>query len=186
VRPGSASAAATAGCSGSPEMPVSTRCGSRSRTPTASPARRSPLRSMSPTDPAWPRRCARQAQGATGVAAAPARGSSRWPDSPPWRAPSGALAGCGDEPCDNRLMTSNTALFSGINVVRIGFVGLGVMGAPMARNLASAGYHLCVFDADPARAQALAQERIEAASDLGELAACSDIVITMLPNGEVV
>jgi len=83
-------------------------------------------------------------------------------------------------------MTSNTALFSGINVVRIGFVGLGVMGAPMARNLASAGYHLCVFDADPARAQALAQERIEAASDLGELAACSDIVITMLPNGEVV
>src|SRR5690606_1930361 len=69
---------------------------------------------------------------------------------------------------------------------RIGFIGLGVMGAPMARNLASAGYHLSVFDADPTRAPAIAGDRISAATDLRALAAGSDIVITMLPNGEVV
>ncbi len=69
---------------------------------------------------------------------------------------------------------------------RIGFIGLGVMGAPMARNLASAGFHLSVFDADTTRAPAIAGDRISAATDLRALAAASDIVVTMLPNGEVV
>jgi 3-hydroxyisobutyrate dehydrogenase len=70
--------------------------------------------------------------------------------------------------------------------MRIGFIGLGVMGAPMACNLAAAGFHLSVFDADPTRAPAIARDRISAAPDLRALAAASDIVITMLPNGEVV
>jgi 3-hydroxyisobutyrate dehydrogenase len=33
-------------------------------------------------------------------------------------------------------------------VTRVGFIGLGAMGAPMARNLASAGSELAVFDVD--------------------------------------
>jgi 3-hydroxyisobutyrate dehydrogenase len=71
---------------------------------------------------------------------------------------------------------------------RIGFIGMGVMGAPMATNLASAGFPLTVFDSDPARATAVARagRDITAGSNLAELAAEADIVVTMLPNGEVV
>lgn len=74
----------------------------------------------------------------------------------------------------------------GTGPLRIGFIGLGVMGAPMARNLGAAGFQLLVFDADATRAPALAKGRLTAASDPASLAAASDIVVTMLPNGEVV
>ena len=71
---------------------------------------------------------------------------------------------------------------------RIGFIGMGVMGAPMALNLASAGHAVTVFDSDAARAAAVARagRGIAAAADAAGLAAEADIVITMLPNGEVV
>ncbi len=35
--------------------------------------------------------------------------------------------------------------------MRVGFIGLGEMGLPMARNLAAAGHDVAVFDRDPAR-----------------------------------
>jgi len=63
---------------------------------------------------------------------------------------------------------------------RIGFVGLGNMGAPMARNLARAGFDVRVRDADPRRQALLA-------SELGPDAAAfeaPDAVITMLPAGD--
>ena len=71
---------------------------------------------------------------------------------------------------------------------RIGFIGMGVMGAPMAINLASAGFALTVSDSDAARAAAVARSArgIKAVAAAAELAAEADIVITMLPNGEVV
>ena len=71
---------------------------------------------------------------------------------------------------------------------RIGFIGMGVMGAPMAANLAAAGYPVAVFDHDPARARAAARadSGIEVAPSKRVLAAGSDIVITMLPHGEAV
>jgi 3-hydroxyisobutyrate dehydrogenase len=71
---------------------------------------------------------------------------------------------------------------------RIGFIGMGVMGAPMAINLASAGFAVTVFDSDAARAAAVAGSgrSIAAAATAAQLAADADIVITMLPNGEVV
>jgi 3-hydroxyisobutyrate dehydrogenase len=71
---------------------------------------------------------------------------------------------------------------------RIGFIGMGVMGAPMAINLAAAGYPVVVYDSDPvrARAVALADSGIQVAPSMRALAAGSDIVITMLPDGEVV
>ncbi len=70
----------------------------------------------------------------------------------------------------------------------IGFIGMGVMGAPMAINLAAAGFALAVFDGDAARAAAVARagRGITAAANAAELAAEADIVITMLPNGDVV
>src|SRR5690606_23398603 len=71
---------------------------------------------------------------------------------------------------------------------RIGFIGMGVMGAPMAANLAAAGYRLSVFDSDRGRAEtAAARGRgIDVATSAAGAAADADIVITMLPNGEVV
>jgi 3-hydroxyisobutyrate dehydrogenase len=71
---------------------------------------------------------------------------------------------------------------------RVGFVGLGVMGTPMSTHLAAAGYPLTVFDIDTAASTSLAaaEPRIAVASSLAHLAAESDIVITMLPDGHVV
>ena len=71
--------------------------------------------------------------------------------------------------------------------MRIGFIGLGVMGAPMAGHLAKAGHALTVLDVDLARAEAVAAglgARVAATPAL--LAADSEIVITMLPDGQVV
>jgi 3-hydroxyisobutyrate dehydrogenase-like beta-hydroxyacid dehydrogenase len=69
----------------------------------------------------------------------------------------------------------------------IGFIGLGVMGAPMAGHLARAGHALTVLDADTGRTRAVA-EKIggRAARTPAEVAAASDIVVTMLPDGRVV
>ena len=71
---------------------------------------------------------------------------------------------------------------------RIGFIGMGVMGAPMAINLAAAGYPVTIFDSDPARAAAAARggRGIAVAASAAELAAGAEVVITMLPHGEVV
>ena len=43
-------------------------------------------------------------------------------------------------------------------MTRVGFIGLGAMGAPMARNLASAGFELTVFDVDEGQTRAAAEE----------------------------
>jgi 3-hydroxyisobutyrate dehydrogenase len=71
---------------------------------------------------------------------------------------------------------------------RIGFIGLGVMGMPMAHHLASAGYSLTVRDID---AGVLGRLRttlpgVVVAASAKALAAASDIVITMLPSGREV
>lgn len=71
---------------------------------------------------------------------------------------------------------------------RIGFVGLGVMGAPMAGHLLAAGHPLTVHDlsADAARTFADAHPAAEVVGTPAQLAARSDVVITMLPNGREV
>ena len=65
---------------------------------------------------------------------------------------------------------------------RIGFVGLGIMGMPMARNLMKAGYELTVFNRSPGKAEELAQEGARVAGSPKEVAEESDVVITMLPG----
>jgi len=73
------------------------------------------------------------------------------------------------------------------STLRIGFIGLGNMGAPMSANVAKAGLPLTVFDLDPARCAAHAAKiGAAAASTLAELAAASDVIICMLPNGAIV
>ncbi len=64
----------------------------------------------------------------------------------------------------------------------IGFIGLGVMGAPMARNLLAAGYPLVVHNRTPAKARALAELGARVAGSPREVAQQSDVAITMLPD----
>ncbi|MEF2557387.1 NAD(P)-dependent oxidoreductase [Aurantimonas sp. C2-5-R2] len=70
---------------------------------------------------------------------------------------------------------------------RVGFVGLGTMGAPMVRALIAAKRPLCLFDIDRDLTARLATETgARAAETLSELGAASDLVITMLPNAAIV
>jgi len=66
--------------------------------------------------------------------------------------------------------------------MKIGFVGLGIMGKPMAKNLVKAGYQLLVNDYNKASVEELKALGAEVCSTNKEIAEKSDIVITMLPN----
>lgn len=66
--------------------------------------------------------------------------------------------------------------------MKIGFIGLGIMGKPMAKNLLKAGYPLVVHDVVPAPVAELVQAGATAAKSPREVAAQSELVITMLPN----
>jgi 4-hydroxybutyrate dehydrogenase / sulfolactaldehyde 3-reductase len=65
---------------------------------------------------------------------------------------------------------------------RIGFIGLGRMGRPMASNLQRKGFPLVVFDINPAPIGDLEQLGACAAAGPAALASASDIVVTMLPD----
>jgi len=65
-------------------------------------------------------------------------------------------------------------------MANIAFVGLGNMGAPMANNLIKAGHHLCVFDIDLKRMQAVSQA--QAATSAHEAIVAADFIISMLPE----
>jgi 3-hydroxyisobutyrate dehydrogenase len=70
---------------------------------------------------------------------------------------------------------------------RVGFVGLGNMGWPMARHLRQGGVDLVLFDARVEHAARFAEQHGgRAAPDLAALARASEVVITMLPDGRVV
>ncbi len=64
----------------------------------------------------------------------------------------------------------------------VGFIGLGIMGRPMAKNLMEAGYDLVVHNRSPEKAEELAQEGATAAGSPREVAERCDIIITMLPD----
>lgn len=65
---------------------------------------------------------------------------------------------------------------------KIGFIGLGIMGKPMSKNLIKAGYKLVVCDVVKAAVEELKLAGAEVADSPREVAAQSDIIITMLPN----
>lgn len=65
---------------------------------------------------------------------------------------------------------------------RVGFIGLGLMGKSMARNLMAAGYDLTVHNRSREAVDELVSEGATAADGPEEAAAASDIVITMLPD----
>ncbi len=64
--------------------------------------------------------------------------------------------------------------------MKIGFIGLGNMGAPMAANLAAAGHEVSGFDVAGTTA-----DGVRVAASNADAAAGADVVITMLPNGDI-
>ena len=64
----------------------------------------------------------------------------------------------------------------------VGFIGLGIMGKPMARNLIKAGYPLIVHNRSRAAVDELTREGAQPAETSREVAEASEILITMLPD----
>lgn len=67
-------------------------------------------------------------------------------------------------------------------MLKIGFIGLGIMGKPMARNVRKAGYELTVYDRNQSTLDSIKTDGIEIAANNREVAEKSDVIITMLPN----
>ncbi len=65
---------------------------------------------------------------------------------------------------------------------RIGFVGLGIMGGPMAKNLMEADYELVLYNRTKEKAEEIAGDGATVADNPREVAENSDIVVTMLPD----
>ncbi|MFE3317982.1 3-hydroxyisobutyrate dehydrogenase [Nocardia sp. NPDC059195] len=69
---------------------------------------------------------------------------------------------------------------------KIGFLGLGHMGGPMAANLVRAGYEVLAYDPVPAAQEQARTDGARVVATAAEAAAERDVVITMLPNGKLV
>ncbi len=67
----------------------------------------------------------------------------------------------------------------------IGFIGLGNMGLPMASNLVKAGHEVLGFDTSPTILEAASDEKIITCLTASDAAAEAEVLITMLPNGEI-
>src|SRR5438552_8975549 len=65
---------------------------------------------------------------------------------------------------------------------RIGFIGLGIMGKPMAKNLIKAGFPLVAHNRSRAKVDGLVRDGATAAGSPREVASSAEIIITMLPN----
>ena len=65
---------------------------------------------------------------------------------------------------------------------RVGFIGLGIMGRPMAENLIGAGHELVLYNRTRGKAEDLAGDNASVADSPKEVAEKSDVIITMLPD----
>ena len=66
--------------------------------------------------------------------------------------------------------------------MKIGFIGLGIMGKPMSKNLLKAGYSLVVCDKNQASIDELTKAGAQSATNAKQVAQQCDVIITMLPN----
>lgn len=66
--------------------------------------------------------------------------------------------------------------------MKVGFIGLGIMGLHMAKNVLKAGYELCVYDLVQSRVDDVVQAGASPAQSPGEVAAQCDCIIIMVPN----
>src|SRR2546422_3044178 len=67
-------------------------------------------------------------------------------------------------------------------MTRIGFIGVGTMGLPMAKNLVKKGFAVTAYDLNPEAVRAAAAAGMTAAASAAEAVAGMDLVITMLPS----
>jgi 3-hydroxyisobutyrate dehydrogenase-like beta-hydroxyacid dehydrogenase len=70
--------------------------------------------------------------------------------------------------------------------MKIGFVGLGLMGSGMTGNLLSAGFPLLVYDIDPEKTEVVAARGAQRAEVPADMAQAVDVIILSLPNSHVV
>jgi 2-hydroxy-3-oxopropionate reductase len=66
--------------------------------------------------------------------------------------------------------------------MKLGLIGLGIMGKPMARNLLKAGYDLTVYDINKGPVKEVVEAGAREAADVREIGANCDIIMTMLPD----
>jgi 3-hydroxyisobutyrate dehydrogenase len=71
------------------------------------------------------------------------------------------------------------------SAVNVAFIGVGAMGAPMAACIARVGHSVTVYDSSHEQALKAAENGCRVAAGLDDLAA-ADIVVTMLPTGQIV
>ncbi len=69
-------------------------------------------------------------------------------------------------------------------MTKIGFIGVGNMGGPMARNLVQAGHELAAFDLDEEKLNLVVQAGARRAASVADAVAGAEMVVTMLPAGE--
>jgi 4-hydroxybutyrate dehydrogenase/sulfolactaldehyde 3-reductase len=69
---------------------------------------------------------------------------------------------------------------------KIGFIGLGRMGRPMASNLRAKGFELIVHDVNAEAVDTLVNLGADAGASVADVAARADVIITMLPNSAIV
>jgi len=67
--------------------------------------------------------------------------------------------------------------------MRVGFIGLGIMGKPMARNLLKAGHELVVYDVAPQAVADMVASGAARGESARDVAARSEVAITMVPDG---
>lgn len=70
----------------------------------------------------------------------------------------------------------------GVTIMRVGFIGLGIMGKPMAKNVLKEGYELMVFDFNKAAVAEVVAAGAKEGNTSKEVAEFAEVVITMLPN----
>lgn len=71
-------------------------------------------------------------------------------------------------------------------MLKVGFIGLGIMGRPMTLNLLKAGVDLTVYDISEKAVQVIADAGAKTAASPKEIAQNTDIIITMVPNAPIV
>ncbi len=69
---------------------------------------------------------------------------------------------------------------------RVAFLGAGLMGAPMARQISAAGHRVVMWNRSAHKAQALTAYNIAPAADVAEAVAGAEVIVTMLKDGPAV
>ncbi len=71
-------------------------------------------------------------------------------------------------------------------IKKIGFIGIGLMGLPMAKNILKSGYNLKAYNRSKHKAEALKEFGGEVVNSIKEIAQDRDIIITMLTDDDVI